>query len=160
MMGYGITDEQSVQLNRLLEDISVEASVDGVFMSDYGGNILAYVSQTEDDSIHTMAALAAGSFAATRELAGMIGEPTFHSIFHQGTKSSVYIQNIAQNFLILVIFGKSTTTGLVKLFVDKASKELEPILKNIEQQSIKQASQNQTFEMKSGGENPFQKKGG
>ncbi len=131
MPGYAISEEQSEKLNTALSDLAVQAEADAVFMSDCGGNMIAHFAQSESSAIPTIAALAAGSFAATRELATLIGEPTFHLIYHQGKETSIYMQSVL-DFLLLVIFGRSTTVGLVKLYVEKASKELEPILKAID----------------------------
>ncbi len=135
MPGYAVNEKQSKQLATVMADLSVEAEADAVFMTDYGGNIIAHVAQTEGEFVHTLAALAAGSFCATRELASLIGEPTFHSIFHQGQRAGIYIQSVGSNFLIFVIFGKNATPGLVKLYVEKASKELEPVLQQVDGQS-------------------------
>ena len=136
MMGYAINEKQSKLLEAALEKLSVEAEADSAFMMDYGGNILAYVSPTEDESMQTVAALAAGSFAATRELAGMIGETGFQSILHKGDESSMYMHNVADNFLILVIFGSLTTPGLVRLYVEKTGNEIDPILEEVANQSL------------------------
>lgn len=148
MLGYVLTEKRSKLLNAALADLLVLAEADAVFMSDYGGNMVANsASAADDDTMCTMTALAAGSFAATRELASLIGEPSFHSVFHQGQRASIYIQNITANFLVLVIFGKSTTAGLVKLYVDKASKELQPILQEMAQGGMDSAEASTTFEI-------------
>jgi predicted regulator of Ras-like GTPase activity (Roadblock/LC7/MglB family) len=148
MPGYAVTSRQSELINTAISDLLVMAEADAVFVIDSGGNIIASNTPKSDDiSIQTMAALAAGSFSATRELAGMIGEPGFHSIYHQGENAGICIFNVASNFLILVLFGKTTTQGLVRLYVDKAGKEVEMILRQIDGQSIDAASQGEKFEL-------------
>jgi predicted regulator of Ras-like GTPase activity (Roadblock/LC7/MglB family) len=148
MSGYAITEAQAKILSTALGDLAVEAEADAVLMSDYSGNIMADISRYEDYTIQTLAALAAGSFVATRELAGMIGEPGFRSVFHHGEQASMYIHNVTGDFLILVVFGPGTTVGLVKLYVERASREIEPILESITGQDV---GAGQTFEMDTSG---------
>lgn len=147
MTGYTITEAQSKSLSAVLSDLAVQGEADAVFMSDYGGNIIAHFSQSQEAVMQTMAALAAGSFCATRELAGLIGEPTFHSIFHQGQHACIYMQSVAANFLLLVIFGKSTTAGLIKLYVEKACRELEPIIQEVVGQTPESVGCGKSFEI-------------
>ena len=150
MAGTAISEKQSRALNATLSDLMVLAEADAVFLSDFGGNLLAYVTSAEaDDSVYTIAALAAGSFSATRELAAQIKEPEFHSIFHQGENNSIYMQSVSTDYLVLVVFGKRTTAGLVKLYVEKAAKEIEPVLKQVHGQSVSAAGgETRLFEMK------------
>ena len=145
-----VTEEQSKLLTTVLSDIAVQTEANAVFLSDYGGNIIAHISPAGDETIQNIAALAAGSFSATRELAGMIGEPTFSSVFHKGEHSSIFIQSIARSFLMLVIFGKETTIGLVKLYVEKACQELDPLLRKMQDQGVAAQPAAKPFEMTSG----------
>jgi len=140
MMGYAVSEEQVNLLNDALEVLLQESEAQALFISDYGGNIITNVATDEDDSRETVAALAAGSFSATRELAGMIGENSFHSVFHKGDHSAIYIQCIAGEFIILAILGKGTTQGLAKLYIDKACRQIEPILMETSGQSLETAS--------------------
>jgi predicted regulator of Ras-like GTPase activity (Roadblock/LC7/MglB family) len=131
-----VTEEQSKAIHTVLSDFLVLSEANAAFLSDNGGNLIAFTTTTDspDDSIYTIAALAAGSFCATRELASLIKEPSFHSIFHQGDKTSIYMRSIGSDYLILVIFGKNTPVGLVKLYADRATQELDPVLKQIDAQ--------------------------
>lgn len=139
MMGYALSEKQGCQLNIALEDLLVESEAQALFISDYGGNIIAHVSIDNDDFMETVAALAAGSFSATRELAGFIGEKSFLSVYHKGDDSSIYIQCVAQEFLVLAILGKNVTQGLAKLYIDKACSRIDPILTDTIGQSLESA---------------------
>lgn len=142
-----VTEEQSRLMSAVLTDLAAQSEAEAVFLGDVGGNVLAFISAPGSDTVQTIAALAAGSFAATRELARMIGETSFSSIYHKGENSSIYIQIIAGAFLILVVFGKGTAVGLVKLYVDKASQELQPFLLALDGQKPSDYSNTQPFEM-------------
>jgi hypothetical protein len=85
--------------------------------------------------VQGIAALSAGAFSATRQLAGLMGESMFQSVYHQGHNTSLYMQSLASQFLILVVFGRTTTVGLVKLYVKKLSEELDPLLQEMSRQT-------------------------
>ena len=139
-LGWAVTAEQVKTLNGILAELLIQSEADGVFMSDYGGNLIAYsTSEDEDDSMHTMSALAAGSFVATRELAGLIGETAFQSMFHQGSLASIYIHCVLDRYLLLVVFKSNTTAGLVKLYVQKTHDALAPVVEAMEAQSANAA---------------------
>ena len=154
-----ITVEQSEALHTILSDLLVMADADAVFVCDCGGNIMDHISQSDSGMDQTIAALASGSFAATGELALLIGEAAFRSIFHKGDKTSIYMQSLAQDYLILVIFGKNATLGMVKLHISKMAKDIESLLQKMSGQTVESANVQSDFAMKSAGE-IFKKKTG
>lgn len=123
-----ITASQSRFLNEVVLDLLLEAEASAVILCDHGGNILTNTSWSEDAAVDTFSALAAGAFAATQELATMNGEAQFNSVWHEGETVSVYIQRVAEDFLLIVRFNKSTTLGLVKLYADKATQSMLALL--------------------------------
>ncbi len=131
-----VSEEQSRVLEAILSDFLVLSEASAVFLSDNGGNLIAYTTATEpeDERIYTIAALAAGSFCATRELASLVKEPAFHSIYHQGEQTSIYMHSVGAHYLILAIFGKTTPVGLVKLYAERAVQELTPLMERIDSQ--------------------------
>jgi predicted regulator of Ras-like GTPase activity (Roadblock/LC7/MglB family) len=151
-MAAGLSVEQGRVLNAAIADLVVQAEAAAAFLTDYSGNVLAQRSSRDTRSVQTIAALSAGAFCATRELAGVIGEKTFHSISHQGEKISIYMQSIAGQFLLLVLFDHNTTEGLVKLYVKRLCEELEPLLREVAGQTVGSAApRGQRFEMDSSG---------
>ena len=63
------------------------------------------------------ASLTAAEFSANDQLAQMLGEPEFASLFHQGEKESMYLADVARRVILVVLFDTRTTLGLVKLRV-------------------------------------------
>jgi predicted regulator of Ras-like GTPase activity (Roadblock/LC7/MglB family) len=156
MPGYALTVEQHQALKKILAELSADMEATGLLLSDYGGNILVEAMPSGDDRVETLAALAAGSFVATRELAGLIGEKEFRWVFHMGHKTSIYIQCIASHYLVFAVLGHRTTQGLAKLYVEKASAQLERILLKAEKQTVAATIPSQTFKMDPGAD-PFKK---
>jgi len=125
----GLTEEQSRRLNDMLLDLMVRAEAEAVLLCDRGGNILAQQQVAEYPHQDNIAALAAGSFFATRELARLVGEPEFRCVLHQGRKKSVYMQGTKTDLLLLVFYGRESNTGIVKLFADKCCVRLDEFIR-------------------------------
>ena len=51
----------------------------------------------------------------TGQLARLIGETDFKSLFHQGEKESMYLADVARRVILVVLFDQRATLGLVKL---------------------------------------------
>lgn len=144
---YAVDAAQSRLLHEALAGLRTLAEADAVFLSDYGGNLLACNGRDADDPVvHTMSALAAGSYSATRELAALVKESAFHSIVHQGETTSLLLCGVGSDFVILAVFGRRTTAGLVKLYVEKMVREIEPILRTVARQSVRKTGAGHVFE--------------
>ena len=147
-MAAGLSVEQGRALNAAVADLLTLADASAVFLIDHSGNVLAQRSAQNSRAVQTIAALSAGAFCATRELAGVVGEKGFHAISHQGENVGIYMQSVFDQFLLLVLFGRNTTEGLVKLFVRRACDELTPLLKQVAGQTATAAAPaGQRFEM-------------
>ena len=130
-MYYSMTRELSKKIETLLSDLLVRAEADAVFLCDRGGNIMA--QKTTEHYVHeeNIAALAAGSFFATRELARLIGEPEFKYIFHRGDRTSIYMQHTPLDMLLMVVFGKASNPGIVRLYAEETVRSLAPHIEKI-----------------------------
>lgn len=145
-MATALTVENSGQLKQIIADLLVQAEALTVLLTDIGGNVMAQAPERDDPEIQTVAALAAGSFCATRELASLSGERAFHAVCHEGEETSIYVANVEGDYLLLVIFQKVTTLGLVKLYARKAAKDMRPILKRVSDQ-IMAAAPDASFDL-------------
>ena len=134
-MASGLSADQGRVLNAAISDLVGQADAVAAFLTDYTGNVLAQRSDRDSGTVQTIAALCAGAFCATRELATLVGERSFHAISHQGDDACIYVRSIAGQFLLLVLYGRGTTEGLVKLYVRRLAGSLEPLLKQIAAQT-------------------------
>lgn len=123
-----ISEKQNEHIEGLLTALIVKAEAQAVFMCDRAGNILA--QQCNQTYIHedNIAALASGSFFATRVLAEMLGETEFHHVIHQGSKASMYMEVMACDHLILVVFGPESNPGLVKLYCAETCRAIDQFM--------------------------------
>ena len=135
MSAQSFTKDQNVKIEALLTDLSRECALDAIAVCDTGGNIIASQVPAEHITFDNAAALAAGSFAATRELATIIGEKGFHSIMHKGTNKGLLIQALGTEFIVVIFLGSSSVEGMVRLILKKISAQILSILEGTEDSS-------------------------
>jgi predicted regulator of Ras-like GTPase activity (Roadblock/LC7/MglB family) len=124
-----LTIESANELLDALADFLEKSEGTCSLVIDRGGTILSQhgdIPETTD--INVLAALAAGGFAANRELALRVGESDFSALYQQGEKSHVLMTAVDEDVLLVTIFGKQTTVGLVRFYATAAAKNIAAIL--------------------------------
>ncbi|MHC5035966.1 MAG: roadblock/LC7 domain-containing protein [Planctomycetota bacterium] len=91
---------------------------------DKEGHMVTRVGETANLDLDTISALVAGSYAATKEMARVLGEVEFADLFHQGKKESIQLLLVGDRTLLTVIFDTSTTVGMVRLYAKELTKKL------------------------------------
>jgi len=124
--------EQDVdRINRILEEFQKLAGTKGNILIDKDGHLITRVGVTESYDLPTVSALVAGSFAATREMARLLGEKEFSVLFHQGARDNIQLALIGDRTILATIFDNSTTIGMVRLYTKDAASKLEKIFNEI-----------------------------
>ena len=124
--GFDLTLSADVsrKSRQLLCDYRAEADVDFVALIDEGGGILVTSGALPQDNDAEIAALAAGAFAATREMSQRVGETQFEGLYHQGKHTEFYLCPVHDEILLLSVFDRERNTGLVRYFAAKAVEKL------------------------------------
>lgn len=99
-----------------LDELLRRSEATAALLIDKGGPLICQRGNLDGLDTTTMAALAAGSFAATEAIAGLVGETTFNSVYQQGDHHSLWVGNIGTSLLLIVIFRAGITVGVVKYF--------------------------------------------
>ena len=86
------------------------------------------------------ATLTAADFSANDQLARLIGETEFNSLFHQGEQESMYLVDIARRVILVILFDNRTTLGLVRLKVKQTVEELNELFAAMFQRSSEPAT--------------------
>jgi predicted regulator of Ras-like GTPase activity (Roadblock/LC7/MglB family) len=86
---------------------------------------------TENLDTTSIAALVAGSFASTREVARKLGETEFSVLFHQGSNENIHITLVSDRALAVIIFDDRTTIGMVRLYAQQVADDLTAVLADI-----------------------------
>jgi len=119
------------KMNEMLSDLLAEANASSVFLIDRTGQLVTCVGDTRKVDIQAFASLSAADFAANDQLATLLGEKGFTSLFHQGAKTSIYCATIDERVILVVVFGERTTLGLVRLKVKRNLENLREVFKGI-----------------------------
>ena len=63
----------------------------------------------------TFASLVAGDFAASDQLAALLGESEFTSLYHQGEGRAMFLADVGGWAILAALFDGRTTLGMVRL---------------------------------------------
>jgi len=122
-----IYEEQIEKIEKALRRLIKDAQAKCVLLVDKDGHLITRQGFTQSLDTTALAALLAGSFASTREIARLVGEPEFSVLFHQGKKDHIHITLVGERTILAVIFDDRTTIGMVRLYAKEASETLEGI---------------------------------
>lgn len=108
----------------------IDAGAHTVLLVDQAGNIITSCGGYDHGSMDfiSLAALTAANFAATSQIAKLIGEDDFSLLFHKGKKDSIHFARIGNDFILVTIFGDDISLGLIRLRVSELVGELLSIL--------------------------------
>jgi predicted regulator of Ras-like GTPase activity (Roadblock/LC7/MglB family) len=128
-----LTIEDVATLDGVLGDFLKKAEADMTLVIDRGGNVISQFGDISLMDVTIIAALAAGSFAATKELARRIGEVEFNALYHQGNGTHMFMNSIDDETIMITVFGHRTTVGLVRFYSSTTAQKVAALLKNLSQ---------------------------
>lgn len=130
--GLVISDEHMRLIEAVLERLrAVSGSQFAALVSTSGQPIAVSPRDARPDTL-SLAALAASSFAATRQLAQILSEREFTLLFHEGKENNLHVLQVTDQILLLITFGHETQVGRVRLYTLRALEVLKPALESAE----------------------------
>jgi len=108
-----------------------EANARSALLVDRNGQLVASAGETLDFDPTAFASLTAADFSANDQLAKMIGEDDFASLVHQGERESMFLADVAKRVILVVLFDKRTTLGMVKLRARGAVQSLTQVFEQM-----------------------------
>ena len=112
---WTLTPDDENALRRGMERLLQESAAHSAMLVDRGGQLLVQAGDRRDFDATTFATLTAADFSANDQLARLLGETDFTSLFHQGERESMLVADIARRAILVVLFDSRTTLGLVRL---------------------------------------------
>ncbi|PCJ60511.1 MAG: hypothetical protein COA79_08025 [Planctomycetota bacterium] len=122
-------EEDVDRLNAGISKFIDTSQAECVLLVDIDGHLVTKQGYTKGINTDSIAALAAGSFASTKELAKQLGEHEFSVMFHQGKNENMHISSIEGRALIVIIFDDRTTIGMIRAYAEDLKVTLAEILK-------------------------------
>jgi len=126
--------EDVAQIDAVLDDYLGKSEADLAIVLDKGGNVISQQGERNTAHLSIVAALAAGSFAATKELASRVGEKEFTALYHQGKGIHVFMNAVDENTILLTVFSEKTTVGLIRFYSVSCARKLQQILEQLRNQ--------------------------
>ncbi len=129
-----LTAQQFDEITKVLSELAAKTKASTILLADMSGQLITQRGNTDDINTAILSALAASDFAATSEMAKLVGEDAkFKLLFHEGEKRNVYLSNVGDNFFLVVVFDVSVTLGLVRIYTKKAIQNLLKIFRESEE---------------------------
>jgi len=127
--GLTINQTQLTELEGAMKEMLDGSKASSVLLiNSDDGSLIAAQGLTETLDTTSLAALAAGAFVSTREIARLVGEPEFTVLFHQGKRQHVHVNVAGYRGLLMTLFNDDTTVGLVRLCARKACLRIQQVL--------------------------------
>lgn len=130
-----IYEEEINLIESLMSKMLKGAEAKCALLVDKDGHLITRQGFTHSLDTTALAALLAGSFASTKEIARLVGEPEFSVLFHQGKKDHIHMSLVGERSILVVIFDDRTTIGMVRLYAKEASAELARIFEQVKAKS-------------------------
>ena len=128
---WSFTEDDFGAIKQALERFLTDCNARCALLVDRTGQLVATVGDRPDFDPTAFATLTAADFSANDQLAKLIGENEFSSLFHQGEKESMYLADIARRVILVVLFDNRTTLGLVRLKMKAAVQELTQLFHDV-----------------------------
>jgi predicted regulator of Ras-like GTPase activity (Roadblock/LC7/MglB family) len=128
---WSFTEDDFGAITGLLEQFLTDANARCALLVDRTGQLVATVGERPNFDSTAFSTLAAADFSANDQLAKLIGENDFNSLFHQGEKESMYLADIARRVILVVLFDNRTTLGLVRLKMRHTVVELTRVFEQV-----------------------------
>jgi len=116
------------RINKVLEIFLARSKSKCAILIDKEGHLITMHGENQVRDMDTVCTLLAGTFAATREWARLLGEQEFSGLFHEGKQDSIQVVLVEDRTLLAVVFDqRETQLGLVRLMSTEVVKKLAQI---------------------------------
>lgn len=119
--------EDTAQIDAVMTKLLKGSEAKCALLVDKDGHLISRHGFTQTLDTTALAALMAGSFASTAEIARLVGELEFSVLFHQGKKDHIHMNIVGERSILAVVFDDRTTIGMVRLYAKEAADKLQQI---------------------------------
>jgi predicted regulator of Ras-like GTPase activity (Roadblock/LC7/MglB family) len=120
-------EEELNEIQQISDKLQQDSRSRTILIVDKNGQLIAASGVDADLDTTSLSSLVAGNVAATGGIAKLIEEEEFTGQFHEGKDISVHMTIVARRIILVVLFDKGTTHGLVRLRVKKANEALTDV---------------------------------
>jgi predicted regulator of Ras-like GTPase activity (Roadblock/LC7/MglB family) len=128
---FKVFEEDYWAISTTIQELLKNSNAVSVLLLDKTGQMISSVGEQPEFDMHSFASLCAADFEANAQLAQLIGEKDFSTLYHQGSNESMYLARVEKDIILVVLFDKKTTLGLVRLRTKKAVDNLATIIRRL-----------------------------
>jgi len=121
---WSFTEEDFARITQVLQRLLFDSNARCSLIVDRSGQLVTTVGDRPNFDATAFASLTAADFSANDQLAKLLGEKDFNTLFHQGERESMLLADISRRVILVVLFDTRTTLGLVRLKMRVAVEEL------------------------------------
>jgi len=129
-VSFGV--EQMKQIDACLDELEKNTGVTNAILTDITGQSVVCRGKINARDAEALAALIAGSHAASAEFGRVLGKTTpVVNLSHEAETYSIYSTNVADALILSVAFEKNVKLGMVRVFVERACQRLTEIVNEL-----------------------------
>ncbi|MDQ3556983.1 MAG: roadblock/LC7 domain-containing protein [Gemmatimonadota bacterium] len=128
---WSLGEADFARINRILHGFLIESGARCALLVDRAGQMVTSAGEAPQFDSVAFASLAAADFSANDQLASLIGEKEFSSLFHQGERESMYLADVAKRIILVILFDKRATLGMIRLKTRAVVRELTEIFREM-----------------------------
>ncbi len=98
---------------------------------DQEGHLVTRRGEAAASSVDSLSALTAGSFAATKQMAQLLGEEEFNTLSHQGVRQAIQVSLVGERTLLAIVWDERTNLGLVRFYAQESTRRLAEVFEDI-----------------------------
>lgn len=120
---------QVERVEECLDEVAGNTGARDIFLTDMTGQLIEFRGRNDKKKAEALAALIAGSYAASSEFIKLLGKKTpLVNLLHEADDYSIYSTNVADVLILNVVFGTKVKMGIVRVFVEQARRTLSDIV--------------------------------
>jgi predicted regulator of Ras-like GTPase activity (Roadblock/LC7/MglB family) len=119
-----LLEEDIHQLDAVLRGFLERTDATTALILDKGGFLITHQGDARQFDLTTIGALASGSFMANQTIANLIHETSFDSVYQAGDQHSMFVTNVNEECLLVVIFKAAVGVGVVKYYATATREQI------------------------------------
>jgi len=133
-------EDEVRKVQEVADQLAQDSRSRAILVVDKNGQLIAAAGAASELDTTSLSSLVAGNVAATGGIATLIEEEEVTGQFHEGKGISIHLTLVARRIILVVLFDKNTTHGLVRLRVKKATEALEVIFEEMSKKTQPQSN--------------------
>jgi predicted regulator of Ras-like GTPase activity (Roadblock/LC7/MglB family) len=124
-----LTEDDIQKLDATLREFITSTDASAALVIDEGGFLITQQGDMSGFDLASIGALASGAFMANQAIANLVNEKNFSCTYQQGENFSLFVTNVDEHCMLIVIFKSATGLGVVKYHAANTIKHIARQLK-------------------------------